>query len=211
MRRRRRRFRIDFTKLERERYLSHLELVRLFIRAFRRAGIDMVYSKGYHPMPKVSFATALPVGAESLDEVADLSLYENGNIPHRLESVNRELPPGIRARSFEEVPVTERPAYVKESTFQVTLRGSVSQEDIIRFLKLPAYPVVQKHKKGERTIDIRSQVKDLRLLSGEELEMVVRHDGGPAMKPSEIIEKICSLSDTQAEDMRVLKTKSILA
>jgi radical SAM family uncharacterized protein/radical SAM-linked protein len=206
-----RRFRVRFTKLERGRYLSHLELVRLFIRAFRRTGIDMVYSKGYHPMPKMSFATALPVGVESLDEVADLSLYDRGDIPQRLESVNRELPPGIRALSIEEVPAEERPPQVKESTFQVTVRGGVREEEINRFLELPEYPVMQRRRKGERTIDIRFQVKELRLVSGEEIEMVVRYDGGPSMKPSEIIEKICSRPDSQSEGIRVLKTKSVLA
>jgi ribosomal protein S24E len=63
----------------------------------------------------------------------------------------------------------------------------------------------------ERTIDIRSQVKGLQLLSGNEIEMVVRHDGGPEMKPSEIIGEIFSLTDSQAEEIRVLKTKGMLA
>lgn len=207
-----RRFRVHFTKLHRGRYLSHLELVRLFIRALRRAGISMVYSNGYHPMPKVSFATALPVGMESMDEVADLSLYESGTIPQRFESVNQELPSGIKSLSIEEVPITERPPQVKESVFQITVPGCVHKEDILRFLHLPAYQVTQKRRKGERRIDIRSQVKEVRLLSDGEIEMVVRHNGGgPTMKPSEIIEHICSLSASQSEGMRVLKTKSVLA
>jgi len=206
-----RRFRIHFTKLKRGRYLSHLELMRLFIRAFRRAGINMVYSRGYHPMPRVSFATALPVGVESLDEVVDLSLYDSGNIRRTIDLVNRELPVGIRVLTIEEVFTKEHPPQVKESTFQVSVRGSVKEEDMIRFLRLSACPVVQKRGNMERTIDIRSQVKGLQLLSGNEIEMVVRHDGGPEMKPSEIIGEIFSLTDSQAEEIRVLKTKGMLA
>jgi len=206
-----RRFRIHFTKLKRGRYLSHLELVRLFIRAFRRAGIDMVYSNGYHPMPKISFATALPVGVESLDEVADLSVYDSGNIPSIIELLNRELSPGIRALTIEEVMTTERPPQVKESTFHVTVPGSVREEDVLRFLELPSCPVVQKAGNRERAIDIRSQVKGMHLLSGDEIEMVIRHGGGPEMKPSEIIGEIFSLTDSQAEEIRVLKIKSLLS
>jgi len=205
-----RRLRIHFTKLETGRYLSHLELVRLFIRAFRRAGINMVYSKGYHPMPKVSFATALPVGVESLDEVVDLFLYDSGNIHQTIDLVNRELPAGIRVLTIEEVLTKERPPQVKESTFQVSVRGSVKEEDMIRFLRLSACPVVQKRGNRERTIDIRSQVKGLQLLSGNEIEMVIRHDGGPEMKASEIIGEIFSLTDSQEEEIRVLKTKGML-
>ncbi len=206
-----RRFRIHFTKLERGRFLSHLELVRLFIRAFRRAGVGLVYSNGYHPMPKASFATALPVGVESLAEVVDLSLYDNGNISQAIELVNRELPPGIRALAIEEVLTKERPPQVKESTFHVRVRGSLGEEELIRFLDLHECPVIRKRGSREHVIDIRSQVKGLNLLSSDEIEMVVRHDAGPEMKPSEIIKEIFALTDSQAEEIRVLKTKSILA
>ena len=206
-----RRFRIHFAKLEKGRYLSHLELARLFIRALRRTGIAMVYSKGFHPMPRVSFAAALPVGVESLDEVVDFSLYDTGNVPRTTESVNRELPPGIKALTIEEMLTKERPPRVRESRFHVTVRGSIREEDIIRFLELPACPVIRKRGKRERTIDIRSQVKGLHRLSGDEIEMILRHDGGPEMKPSEIIEEIFSLTHSQMEEMRILKTKSVLA
>jgi radical SAM family uncharacterized protein/radical SAM-linked protein len=206
-----RRFRIHFTKLKRGRYLSHLELVSLFIRAFRRVGIGMVYSNGYHPMPKICFATALPVGVESLDEVADLSVYDNGSIPPAIELLNRELPFGIRALTIEEVRITERPPQVKESTFHVTVPGSVREEDVLRFLELSSCPVVQKVGKRERTIDIRSQVKRIHLLSGDEIEMLIRHGGGPEMKPSEIIREIFSFTNSQEEEIQVLKIKSLLS
>jgi len=205
-----RRLRIHFTKLETGRYLSHLELVRLFIRAFRRAGIIMVYSKGYHPMPKISFATALPVGVESLDEILDLSLYDSGNVGRTSDLVNRELPAGIRVLTIDEVSAKERPPQVKESTFQVSVPGSVKEEEMIRFLRLPVCPLVRKRGNRERTIDIRSQVRGLQLISGNEIEMIMRHDGGPEMKPSEIIGEIFSLTERQVEEMRVLKTKGIL-
>ncbi len=205
------RFRVNFTKLDRGRYLSHLEFVRLLIRAFRRAGVDLAYSNGYHPMPRASFATALPVGVESLAEVVDLSLYDSGNISRTVELVNKELPPGIKALAMEEVLTEERPPQFKESTFHVTVQGSLREEDLARFLELPACRVVQKRGNRERSIDIRSQVKGLNLLSGGEIEMVLRHGGGPEMRPSEIIKEIFALTDSQAEQIRVLKTKGILA
>ncbi|MBW2076529.1 MAG: TIGR03960 family B12-binding radical SAM protein [Deltaproteobacteria bacterium] len=205
------RFRVYVTKLDRGRYLSHLEFVRLFIRAFRRAGVDLAYSNGYHPMPRVSFVTALPVGVESLDEVVDLCLYDGEDLSRTIDLINKELPPGIRALAMEEVPTNERPPQLKESAFRVTVEGSLREEDLIHFLELPACRVVRKRSKGERSIDIRSQVKRLRLLSSNEIEMVVRHGGGPEMKPSELIKEIFALTDSQAEQMRVLKTKGILA
>lgn len=61
-------FLINFQKAGRAAFLGHLELVALFKRAFRRAGIDLAMSEGFHPQPKMSFLTALPLGVVSEDE-----------------------------------------------------------------------------------------------------------------------------------------------
>ncbi|MCJ7687309.1 MAG: TIGR03960 family B12-binding radical SAM protein, partial [Desulfobacteraceae bacterium] len=58
------RYRLTYRKLGRGKHLGHLELAKVLIRAFRRAGLKLAYSRGYHPMPKVSFFAALPVGTE---------------------------------------------------------------------------------------------------------------------------------------------------
>jgi hypothetical protein len=71
--------------------------------------------------------------------------------------------------------------------------------------------VVQRHGDKERTIDIRSQVKALCLMAGDELELTTRHGIGPEMKPAEIIKEVFALSDAQVEAMRVLKTRSVLS
>jgi radical SAM family uncharacterized protein/radical SAM-linked protein len=206
-----RRFRLHFSKLEQGRYLSHLELVKSFIRAFRRAGLGMVYSHGYHPMPKASFAKALPVGVESLDEIVEVSLYDNEDPAHITERINRELPPGIRILSIREVGPKEPSPLIRESDFHIKARGPFNREDVIRFLRLPSCSVVQRHGDKERTIDIRSQVKALRLMAGDELELTTRHGIGPEMKPAEIIKEVFALSDAQVEVMRVLKTRSVLS
>lgn len=205
------RFRLYFMKLEKSRHLSHLELVRLFIRAFRRAGMDLVYSNGYHPMPKASFALALPVGVESLGEIMEVYLHDNKDISHTIERLNKELPSGIKVLSIKEIFTKEPPPQIRESNFRIKVQGSLREGDMNRFLESLAYPVVRKRGSNERTIDIRSQVKELHLLSSDELELVIRHGRGPEMKPAEIIKEVFALSDSQAEGMRILKTKSVLA
>lgn len=59
---------INFRKLGQATFLGHLELVELFKRAFRRAQVDLAMSEGFHPQPKISFLTALPLGVTSEDE-----------------------------------------------------------------------------------------------------------------------------------------------
>lgn len=203
------RYRLHFTKVEKAQYLSHLELARLFIRAFGRAGFDLVYSGGYHPMPKVSFATALPVGIESLSEVMDIHVKDSEYPSLSTERLNGELPSGIRVLFTEEVSIGSPPPQIKESHFRVTINGSFKKEDLDRFLKLNSYVAVKKNRKGERTVDIRSQVKEIRLVSPDELELVVRHGRGPEMKPTEIIKEICALPENQVAGMKILKTKGV--
>jgi len=69
---------------------------------------------------------------------------------------------------------------------------------------------VKKRRKGEKIVDIRSQVKALHVLPNGELELTVRHGKGPELKPAEIIQNVFTLHDNQIEGMRILKTKSLI-
>jgi len=205
------RYRLYFSKLEKAQYLSHLELIRLFIRAFRRAGIDLVYSGGYHPMPKVSFAVALPVGVKSLGEIIDVQVKNIQNTSLIIKQLNKELPPGIRVLFMEEIAIKEPPPRIKESYFHIQVNGTFNKDVVDRFLRLKTCLAVKKHKNDEKTVDIRSQVKALNLLSNGQLELVLRHGTGPGLKPAEIIKEIFNLPDSQIEGIRILKTKSFFA
>ena len=203
-------YRLGFAKLEKARYLSHLELIRLFIRACRRAGMDLVYSGGYHPMPKVSFAVALPVGVESLDEIVDIQVKNVQDISQTIKGLNSELPSGIRVLSMEEISTKAPPPRIKESYFHIKLNGSFTKGNLDKFLRANTYPVIRQHGGAVRTVDIRSQVKALSHLSRDEIELVVRHGRSPGVRPAEIMREIFDLSEGQLEGMRILKTKCVL-
>jgi radical SAM family uncharacterized protein/radical SAM-linked protein len=72
-----RRYRLRYAKLGRAAYLGHLDLVRHLPRIFRRAGLELFYSLGFHPKPELSFGPALGLGIPSLGELLDLSLTED--------------------------------------------------------------------------------------------------------------------------------------
>ena len=69
-----RRYRFGYTKLGPSAFLSHLDLIRALPRAFRRLGIPLFYSSGFHPKPDMVFGPALSLGIHSLDEYVDLKL-----------------------------------------------------------------------------------------------------------------------------------------
>jgi len=75
--------------------------MRLFQRAFRRAGIPVKYSEGFNPHPKLSFATALTLGVSSEGEYMDVELDSHIELQEFIESLNNVLPEGIRVLKAE--------------------------------------------------------------------------------------------------------------
>jgi radical SAM family uncharacterized protein/radical SAM-linked protein len=206
-----RRIRITFSKRGPARYLSHLELVRAFVRAFKRAGVSLVYSKGYHPMPKLSFASALPVGTESLHETLEVQWH--GSITDRplRDRIDEQLPSGLEIKNLEELSREAGSLKVKESHYEISFNGVRVGEDVLRrFLASDSFPVIKKGKKGERQIDARAQVRSAYFNAGSTMHLALKPMEGPALKPVEIIQGIFHLSDEDLDGIGVLKIREIL-
>jgi len=89
------RYKLTFTKEGYIRYTSHLDMLRLFNRAFKRSGIKLEYSKGFNPHPRISFAQPLSLGYTSLGELLEFQTEESFETPVIAEKLGRELPRGI--------------------------------------------------------------------------------------------------------------------
>ncbi|MEN9210139.1 MAG: TIGR03960 family B12-binding radical SAM protein, partial [Thermostichus sp. DG02_2_bins_29] len=94
------RFRITYGKTGDLRWLGHLDLMRLWERACRRAGLPLAFSGGYHPMPRLSNANALPIGHVGCGEILDLELLPRYLFGEQLPFSPEEL----RARLTEQLP-----------------------------------------------------------------------------------------------------------
>ena len=86
-----------FEKTGKAVYISHLDLMRLFQRAFKRAGLPLTHTQGFNPRPSVSIALPLSLGVESVCELLDFDL-EGEQIPNDqiLERLNACLTEGVR-------------------------------------------------------------------------------------------------------------------
>ncbi|PIR17120.1 MAG: B12-binding domain-containing radical SAM protein [Deltaproteobacteria bacterium CG11_big_fil_rev_8_21_14_0_20_49_13] len=80
------------------RWVSHLELMHLFRRAFRRAGVLVKYSQGFNPHMKLSLERALKVGEEGLQEKGKVEISDAGNLDELMNKI--ELPDGIRITGY---------------------------------------------------------------------------------------------------------------
>ena len=204
-------YRLTFSKTGPTRYLSHLEMVRLFTRACRRAGLNFVFSEGYHPMPKVSFASALPVGTESIHETVDIKLYEAGSITTLKERLGHQLPDGIGIVSIEDITNHVKRPKLKESHFNVTIDGlKIEPHSLEDFLKSDHFPILKMGKKGEQLVDARPLIKSIRYIPPHDLSLVINHLAGPGLKPTDLIKGILHLKDHQVRRIKIMKTGQVM-
>ena len=206
-------YRITFKKTGSLRHLGHLEIVRMFIRAFRRAELEMNYSQGFHPMPKISFYSALPVGTASLEEVLDIELMIQGqeDMDAIQEKLNRQLPEEMAVIRVIKVGANEKKPRLKESQFLISAFGIQFEEDFIsQFLKSEKFPVFKMDKKGEQVIDARPLVSSLSLVADDKIKMSIKHTTERGLRPTEILKAIFRLKDEDALLMETVKTGQIL-
>ncbi len=162
--------RLLFEKMGNAVWISHLDLMRVFQRAFRRAGIAIYHSQGYSPRAHVSMALPLPVGTESQCELLDFAFAEGAQLP--LESLparlNAVLPAGIRVLS-----AWEGGKKLKELTYldaSLTLQydhglPAGAGEKILAFFQSGQPVVVPKRTKtGQTQLDIQPMIQAVSIL-----------------------------------------------
>lgn len=96
--------RLKFSKGSEVKYISHLDLMRTFMRAVKRADIPIAYSGGFNPHPEMSFGAPLSVGVASLAEYLDMQLAEEVPLKELVHKLNQYLPSGIRVLGAVALP-----------------------------------------------------------------------------------------------------------
>jgi len=99
----RRDFRVVFAKKGQMKFISHLDLARLFQRAARRAEIPLVISQGFNPRPKISFKRALKLGIEGESEEAVFHIKGTISGEDFKNRFQAQLPEGIIIKNIEEM------------------------------------------------------------------------------------------------------------
>ncbi len=203
-------YRVTFQKTGALRHLGHLEIVRMFIRAFKRAELDMNYSKGFHPMPKISFYSALPVGTASLEEMLEVELTVQEDAETIRQKLNRQLPEETAVLRVMKTAPGEKKPRLKESRFVLTGFETRLEENLVsHFLKTRTFPVVKVDDKGEHEIDARSLVSTLSLIEPNKIEIGIKQVNGRGLRPAEIVKAIFDLKDQDVLRMKTLKTGQI--
>ena len=160
--------RIKFSKYGPVKFIGHLDVMRYFQKAIRRAEIDIAYSEGFSPHQIMSFAAPLSVGHTSEGEYFDIevnSFISEADLLERLQAVMVE---GIDILKVQLLPEGEGNAMasVEAASYLVSFRKGTKlpdhwQEKLKDFYLQQTIPVIKKTKKGEKEINLKESIYEL--------------------------------------------------
>jgi len=205
------RTRITFTKQGALRYTGHLDLHRLWERAMRRADLPLSYSQGFHPQPKISLASALPLGFSSLGEVLDVRFNEELDTQEIASRLKESLPRDIQITSVESVD-EKLPALqtlVLSAEYQVKLTEPVEGSDLQRKLEETKRSESLPRERRGKFYDLRPLIEALTLESDSDgkhiLFMTLSAREGATGRPEEVL----NVLGIEPEYTRVERTRLI--
>ncbi len=191
------RLRIRFSRGEELKFISHLDIIRLWERALRRARIQLVYSEGFSPHPKISLAAPLSVGTTSDAELMDIQV--TGQVsPHWLASaVNQQLPAGAEVCEVQSIAamIPSLQSQMRFAGYEVEVTDVRGADEIDRAIDdLLAREELQWHHHrdtGRRDYDLRRLIEDIQRLrsedSGHTIGMRLRCDSSGSGRPEQIV------------------------
>ena len=190
------RLRVRFRRGEEIRFISHLDLMRLWQRAFHRAGIALAYSEGFNPHPRISLAVPLALGITSQAELMDVFCRRQVS-PHWFTgAVSQQLPPGIEILQVYQIDLSQPslPSQVRFAEYEVEVETEKETKDIeaaiTSLLSVKHLPWQHQRDTGPRNYDLRALIDDLWLIRWHRphctLGMRLRCDSSGAGRPEQV-------------------------
>jgi len=202
----RQRVRIRFCKQGNLRWIGHRDLMRCLERLFRRAGLPLAMSEGFHPKPRMSFPSALAVGIEGLDEVMDLQLAESRTAEQLHAQLAPHAPPGLKFNSVEVLPPGAKKARLHGVRYRAPIpaeRRTDVSERIARILAAKSHPIVRSGRAAP--LDLRPLLDELELRE-DMLWMRLRETPGASPRPREVLAAV-GLSDPEIRKAQLCRTE----
>ncbi len=202
-------FRLWFEKMGPTAYLSQLELQSVMERAMRRAELPLSFSQGYHPMPRISFGRALPVGVESRAEWLNIMLRTEVDSDELVQRLDAQMPIGLKIYSAEPLTLSRKHPQPQIEEYELTYREAGEKtrkwlDNWHDFMGSDSFSVERKTKKGTKTVDIRPAVCQVNF-EGERGIRILFDWNQLYFNPIKFIDAVCPGSSLL--DFRLVKTR----
>lgn len=174
--------RIKFIKVGDMIYISHLDVQRLLQRAFRRANIELAFSQGFNPHPKMSYGNALALGVESYGEYVDIEIKDDIGSQELMDRINNQLPDGMQFEKCIELEGGERALAANimfgDYEFEIENINKLDEETILKNLeKLKSSESILTTRRNKKKriveVDIRPLIKTIDIKKVDNEKIVV--------------------------------------
>jgi len=186
--------RIKFSKHGPIRFIGHLDVMRYFQKAIRRAELDIAYSSGFSPHQIMSFAAPLGVGLESNGEYMDIEVHSITSCEDVMNRLNAVSAPGIEVTSVKILPEGAGNAMASVAAASYTVSFREGREPKLAIAEnLPAFKakeqilITKETKKGSREVDLKPGIYELEFQENT-FHMLVDASSAGNIKPIQIIE-----------------------
>ena len=180
-------------------FIGHLDIMRYFQKAIRRADIDIAYSEGFSPHQIMSFAAPLGVGLTSDGEYLDIEVHSTRSSKESVDALNRTGVDGIHVVSYRLLgdKTPNAMSSVAAADYRVTFREGKAlegwQEKLKAFYEQPEIVITKKTKKSERELDLKPLIYQLSV-EGDAVFMRLCTGSVDNIKPELVMEAFyCSL------------------
>ena len=205
-------FRINYTKEGLARFLSHLETMEVFMKAMRRTGLRTRMSQGFHPLPRLSFATPLPVGLASMDEYLEVELFEPPSEEKIRDMLTDTLPCGFTIKRVYRVFPDQPRLQAKGARFAAEAsEGIFEAEAVERAFERECIMVAKQGKKGPRTVDLKPLISNFNVLTKNRIEFTLYSGPGLSVRADEAVRTIFDLSMDAVENINFVKLETLLS
>jgi radical SAM-linked protein len=188
--------RIRFSRGAALKYISHLDIIRLWHRAFRRAGLDVAYSEGFNPHPRIHIAAPLPLGVTAGSELMDV-VFAREYLPHSvLHAVNPQLPAGMAIEQAMAVPLNapSLQGQMSRALYRVEVPVAAGRQEaeaaVSHLLGLKTLPWEHQRQDKTRSYDLRAQIKSITIKqvapASLTLSMDLQCDSSGSGKPEQV-------------------------
>ena len=192
------RLRVRFRRGDSVKFISHLDIIRLWHRALRRAGIDIAYSEGFNPHPRISLAAPLALGITSDAELMDVFINRHISPHSFIALLGRQLPPGIEILQVCLVapimPALQSQVRFAEYTVEVEGIADDVAAAIASLMAKEELPWQHQRDTGIRSYDLRPLVDDLWLgdwhNGGGAISMRLRCGSNGSGRPEQVVKAL---------------------
>lgn len=190
-----------FSKMDRAKYISHLDLSNVVIRAIRRTKLPVWQTEGFNPRTYVTFMLPLSLGQEGEHEAMDFRLTEDVPYDEVRDRLNAALPHDIRVTEVT-VP-QDKNTDITAARYRIT--SSADPQKLRKLLDREQINVEKRTKKGSTVVDLKSLMTDP-TLSGDTLEVTFPAGNTFNINPSLLFEAYSAEYGEQVKRLRIVRT-----